>query len=76
MHVHRAAAGDLVADGDDGDGRAALEAAGMSRHRNDLPAGIPLALRLALIVTSMVGAAASLAGIGLMLLNLLGLMLR
>jgi len=48
----------------------------MSRHRNDLPAGIPLALRLALIVTSVVGAAASLTGTGLMLLNLLALLLE
>jgi hypothetical protein len=48
----------------------------VSRHRNDLPAGIPLALRLALIVTSVVGAAASLAGLSLMFLNLLGLILR
>jgi hypothetical protein len=48
----------------------------MSRHRNDLPASIPLALRLALIVTSVVGVAASLAGAGLMLLNLLALLLE
>lgn len=48
----------------------------MSRQRNDLTAGIPLALRLALIVTSVVGAAASLTGAGLMLLNLLALLLE
>ena len=77
MHVHRAATRHLVADGDDGDGRAALEAAAtVSRHRNDLPAGIPPALRIALIVTSVVGAAASLTGAGLMLLNLLALLLE
>ena len=48
----------------------------MSRHRNDLPAGIPLALRFALILMSVIGAGTSLAGVGLMLLNLLELMLR
>jgi hypothetical protein len=48
----------------------------VSRHRNDLPAGIPPALRIALIVTSMIGAGASLAGAGLMLLNLLALLLE
>ena len=47
----------------------------MSRHRNDLTAGIPPALRIALIVTSAIGAGASLVGIALFLLNLLALLL-